>query len=165
MVFSREQAEPSNIEAIIRQTLGEAAGLALDAQMFSATAGDLVCWREQRRLHPRPTVVLLAWRAILTTCLRRLLVTAGKTAVIIAALPQAVTLKISVGPKFDYDIISSTGLPAGTVVVLEVASLVSGFSTAPEFRVSKTAAYHADRPTLSLLVGTCCADKVLVSSP
>jgi hypothetical protein len=44
--YSREQAESSNIEAIVRQTLGEAAGLALDAQMFSATAGDAspVCW-------------------------------------------------------------------------------------------------------------------------
>jgi hypothetical protein len=30
--------ESSNIEAIVRQTLGEATGLALDAQMFSANA-------------------------------------------------------------------------------------------------------------------------------
>jgi len=34
--YSREQAESSNIENIVRQTMGEASGLALDAQMFSA---------------------------------------------------------------------------------------------------------------------------------
>jgi hypothetical protein len=37
-VFTREMVESSNIEAIVRQTLGEATGLALDAQMFSANA-------------------------------------------------------------------------------------------------------------------------------
>ena len=38
--YSREQALSSNIENIVRQTLSEASGLALDAQMFSAMAGD-----------------------------------------------------------------------------------------------------------------------------
>jgi len=51
----------------------------------------------------------------------------GKTAVIIAAMPQAAKLKATVGPKFDYDIIASTALPTGTVAVLVVASFVSGF--------------------------------------
>src|SRR5262249_26954163 len=38
--YSRELAEHSNIEAVVRQTLGEATGLALDLQMLSADAGD-----------------------------------------------------------------------------------------------------------------------------
>ena len=37
--YSREQAESSNLENIVRATLTEAAGLALDAKMFSADAG------------------------------------------------------------------------------------------------------------------------------
>jgi len=36
--YSREQVESSNIEAIVRQTLGEAVALALDTKMFSADA-------------------------------------------------------------------------------------------------------------------------------
>src|SRR5262249_14418216 len=68
----------------------------------------------------------------------------GKTAVIVAALPQAVTLKTTVGPKFDYDIIASALLGTGTVVVLEVAWRVSGFSSVLEFRTSKTAIYHSE---------------------
>src|SRR5262245_34147169 len=39
-VVTREMAESSNIEAVVRQTLGEATGLALDLQMFSADTGD-----------------------------------------------------------------------------------------------------------------------------
>src|SRR5262249_37754032 len=38
--YSRELAEHSNIEAVVRQTLGEATGLALDLQMLSADPGD-----------------------------------------------------------------------------------------------------------------------------
>src|SRR5262249_57664194 len=38
--YSRELAEHSNIEAIVRQTLGEATGLALDLQMLSADPSD-----------------------------------------------------------------------------------------------------------------------------
>jgi len=69
---------------------------------------------------------------------------AGKTAVLICAMPQAVTLKATVGPKFDFDILGATVLAAGTVVALEVASFVSGFNAVPTFRVSHQATYHAE---------------------
>jgi hypothetical protein len=147
--YSREQAESSNIENIVRQTLGEACGLALDAQMFSATAGDA----------SKPAG-LLAGVAPLTPAsgggvaardgdLKNLFAAlaaqgAGKTAILVCAMPQAVTLKASVGPKFDFDIVASTVLPPGTVVALEVASFVSGFSATPQFRVSNLATYHAE---------------------
>src|SRR5262249_41741947 len=39
-VVTREMAESSNIEAVLRQALGEATGLALDLAMFSNFAGD-----------------------------------------------------------------------------------------------------------------------------
>src|SRR5262249_11007311 len=73
----------------------------------------------------------------------------GKTAVVVAAIPQAVRLKSSLGPLWDYPILASTALAAGTVAVIEVASFVSGFSGVPEFSVSKAAAVHmeADTPT------------------
>src|SRR5262249_4467014 len=67
---------------------------------------------------------------------------AGKTAVIVAAMPQAVRLKLIAGPKFDYDIIGSTALAAGTVAAIEVASFVSGFSSTPEFETGRDATVH-----------------------
>jgi len=78
---------------------------------------------------------------------------AGKTAILVCAMPQAVTLKASVGPKFDFDIVASTVLPAGTVVALEVASFVSGFSATPQFRVSNLATYHAEDTSPQQITG------------
>ena len=156
--YSREQAASSNIENIVRQTLSEASGLALDAQMFSATAGDA----------SKPAGLLAGVAPLTPTSgggvaardgdLKNLFAAlaaqgAGKTAVIVAAMPQAVTLKASVGPKFDFDIIASTALAAGTVVVLEVASFVSGFSPVPQFRVSNLATYHAEDTTPTGITG------------
>ena len=78
---------------------------------------------------------------------------AGKTAVLICAMPQAITLKVTVGPKWDYDIIGSTVLAAGTVVALEVASFVSGFSAVPVFRVSNVSIYHAEDTSPQQITG------------
>jgi len=156
--YSREQAESSNIENIVRQTMGEASGLALDAQMFSATAGDA----------SKPAGLLAGVAPLVPTAgggtaardgdLKNLFAAlaaqgAGKTAALICAMPQAVTLKASLGPKWDYDIIESTVLPAGTVVALEVASFVSGFSAVPTFRVSNVAAYHAEDTSPTQITG------------
>src|SRR5262249_23492636 len=79
----------------------------------------------------------------------------GKTAVIIAAMPQAVKLKLTAGPKFDYDIVASTALPSGTVAVLEVASFVSGFGSAAEFSTTKVGTVHmeADTPAATVSGG------------
>jgi hypothetical protein len=76
----------------------------------------------------------------------------GKTAVIIAAMPQAVKLKLTAGPKFDYDIVASTALPSGTVAVLEVASFVSGFGSAAEFSTTKVGTVHIEDTTPTHIV-------------
>jgi hypothetical protein len=68
----------------------------------------------------------------------------GKNAVVIAAMPQAVRLKASLGPLWDYPIIASTALASGTVAVLEVASLVSGFGSTIDFSTGKFAAIHME---------------------
>ena len=150
--YSRESAEHSNIEAIVRQTLGEATGLALDLQMFSADPGDAT----------KPPGLFTGVTPITATAgggsnalsgdLGNLFAalaahSGGKTAVIIAALPQAVKLKLTAGPKFDYDIIASTALPTGTVAVLEIASFVSGFGSTAEFNTTKVGALHMEDTT------------------
>src|SRR5262249_23032973 len=68
----------------------------------------------------------------------------GKPAVIVAAMPQALRLKMITGPNFDYDIIASTSLAAGTVAVVEVASLVSGFGSTAKFTASPYSAIHLE---------------------
>jgi Phage capsid family len=147
--YSRELAEHSNVEAVVRQTLGEATGLALDLQMWSSDPGDAT----------KPPGLFAGVTPITATAgggsnalngdLANLFAalashSAGKTAVIIAALPQAVKLKLTAGPKFDYDIVASTALAPGTVAVLEVASFVSGFASTAEFSTTKVGAVHME---------------------
>jgi hypothetical protein len=145
--FSREQIESSNIENIVRQTLGEAAGLALDQRMFSANAASASApaglFAGVTPQTPTAGGGINAMEGDLKNLFTALAAQGGgKTAVIVAAVPQAVTLKMTVGPKFDYDIIESTGLAAGTVAAVEVASFVSGFSSVPEFETGRDAAIH-----------------------
>jgi hypothetical protein len=69
---------------------------------------------------------------------------AGKTAVIVAAMAQAVRLKMILGALWDIDILISTAMPAGTIAAIEVASFVSGFGSTVEYDVSKVAAVHME---------------------
>jgi len=151
--FTREMSEHSNIESVVRQTLGEATGLALDVKMFSADAASASApaglFANVAPITPTAvsgsTTPGEAAAADIGKLFGALAAAGGgKTAVIIAAMPQAVRLKMIVGPKFDYDIISSTALAAGTVAVIEVASLVSGFGSTAEFSTSKVAALHME---------------------
>jgi hypothetical protein len=156
--YGRELAEHSNIEAVVKQTLQEATGLALDLQMFSSDPGD----------NSKPPGLFLGVTPIAATAgggtnamsgdLGNLFAalaarSAGKTAVIIAALPQAVKLKLTAGPKFDYDIIASTALPTGTVALLEIASFVSGFGSTAEFRTTKVGTVHMEDTTPAEIIG------------
>ena len=120
--YTEEMAAHSNIEAVVRQTLGEAVGLALDLQLLSANAGDAT--KSPGIFVTSDTITPTAGggTGALDKDLEQLFGalashSAGKTAVIVAAMPQAVALKRAVGPKFDYDILASTSLAAGTVGV------------------------------------------------
>ena len=150
--YSREMVESSNIEAVVRATLGEAVGLALDAQMFSSIAGDAA---KPPGLFAGVTPIAAtagggtnAMFADLGNLFAALAANAaGKTAVIIAAMPQAVKLMATIGPKFNFHIIASTALPTGTVAVLEIASFVSGFGSTAEFNTTKVGALHMEDTT------------------
>ena len=149
MSYSREQAASSNIAAIVQQSMGEAAGLALDARMFSATAGDssgppglFVGVTGQTPTAGGGSAAMIADIGNLFAALAAN--GGGKTAVLVCAMSQATTLKMTVGPQFDVPIIASTSLPTGTVAAIEVGSFVSGFSPVPEFRASEQATFHFD---------------------
>jgi hypothetical protein len=145
--YTTEMAESSNLEAIIKQTLGESTGLALDARLFSNTAADAAgpgglfsgvspiaatTGGGDNAMHGDIAALFAALAAN----------GAGKTAVIVAAMPQAVRLKMMAGPKFDYDIIASTQIAAGTIALIESGSFVSGFGSTAEFDVTKVSALH-----------------------
>jgi len=145
--YTRTQAESSNLEAIVRQTLGEAAGLALDQKMLSAdvatTAAPAGLFAGITPLTPTTGAGQAAMVGDIEVLFNALAANgAGAAPVFVCAAKQAAAMKTLVGPKFDYPIFASTSLPAGTVAAVEVASFVSAFSPVPEFSTSQTAAVH-----------------------
>jgi len=150
--YTSEMAASSNIEAVVKQTLGEATGLVLDAKMFSAYAASAQApaglFAGQAPITPTAGGGSAAMDGDLKQLFAALAaVGGGKTAVVVCAVPQAVTLKATVGPKWDYDIIASTALAAGTVAVVEIASFVSGFGSTVEFSTTKVSAVHLEADT------------------
>src|SRR5262249_45903525 len=146
---SREIVEHSNIENVVRQTVAESTGLALDLQMWSSDPGDVT---KPPGLFAGVTPIAAttgggtaAMYADVTSLFAALAAhSGGKTAVTVAGWPKVVKLRATVGPKFDFDIFAWTALASGTVVVLEMASFVRGFGSTGEFSTSKVGTVHME---------------------
>jgi hypothetical protein len=156
--YTREMAEHTNIEAVVRQTLGEATGLALDLQMLSADPGDATkppgIFVTSDSLTPTAGGGPNALEGDLNNLFAALAkYSASKNPVMVAAAPQAMTLKRTVGPKWDIDILTSTALAAGTVGVVEISSFVSGFSSVAEFSTSRDTLLHMEDTTPTDITG------------
>jgi hypothetical protein len=144
--FTHEQAQHSNIEAIVRQTLSEATGLALDLQMLSDDPGSAGTppgiFATSDVIAPTTNGGRAAMDGDLEKLFKALAAKGGgKTAVIVAPLAQAKFLESYVSPKFSTEILVAAMTP-NTVGVVEVASFVSGFRSKAEFNTSHTTLLH-----------------------
>jgi hypothetical protein len=150
--FSRELSESSLIADIAQQIISEASALALDAAMFGSQASTAAI----------PSGILFGVTPItgtvggginaLTGDFRAMFQAlaangAGKGAIFVAAPQQVASLKAFVGPRFDFEVLASAALAAGTVIAIEPSSFCSGFDFAPEFTTSTTALMHFDDTT------------------
>jgi hypothetical protein len=157
--FTNELAEHSNAERVVRQILSEAAALRLDAELFSTTAAST-----SRPAGLLNNVVALAaasagdgaMMADIGSLVGALATAGGGSNVIfVCSPPQAAALKLRAGTKFDYPILSSAALTAGSIVAIEAGSFVSGFGPVPEFAVSDQAVLHESTVPAALgMVGT-----------
>jgi hypothetical protein len=148
-MYSRELAESSNIEDIVRQVLGEAVALSLDAAIFSTAAGSSI--RPGGILQgvvPIPATASGTAQALskdIANLVGALSAAGdGRDIVLICAPQQAASLKVWAGPKFDIPILTSAALAAGTIVAVEAPSFASGFSPIPEFSASIEAVLHEE---------------------
>jgi len=146
--YTRELAAASLIEDVIKQTVSEASALALDAALFGAQAAGA---SPAGLLNGVAALTATAGGglAALTGDFRALFAAlaangAGKGVVFVAAPEQLASLKIMVGPRFDYEVLASQALAAGTLIAIEPSSLVSGFSPTPEFSVGTSPSLHFD---------------------
>jgi hypothetical protein len=59
--------------------------------------------------------------------------------VFVCSSREATIIKTKVGPKFDYPVLSTLGLPTKTVACFASAAVASGYQDAPQIETSKTA--------------------------
>lgn len=159
VTMTREIMEASNIEDVVRMLLTEAAGLALDANIFSNTAGSPA--RSAGLLNGLTPIGATAAGGAdsaydaagldLGNLVADIATRAGGQRPVFVASPgQATTLRFWAGGQFgttpandDLPIAASAGLPAGTVVALEARSLVTAIGM-PSFTASKVAAVQQE---------------------
>ena len=78
---------------------------------------------------------------------------AGRDAILVAAVPQLASLKTLAGPKFDYEVFGSQPLAAGTLIGIEPSSLVCGIDPTPEFSVGTQPLLHFETATPTDITG------------
>jgi len=146
-VFTREMAESSNIEAVVRQTLGEASGLAIDAALFSNTPADDT--RPAGLLNGvTPITAAPAGPDAMARDLAALINAlaehgAGLAPAIVAAPAQAFAIKLMAAAHFDAPVLAAA-IPNRTVIAIEPSSLAVGFDSRPEFSVSTAGTLHME---------------------
>jgi hypothetical protein len=57
---------------------------------------------------------------------------------------EAAIIKTKVGPKFDYPVLSTLGLPAKTIACFAPVAVASGYHDTPQIETSKTATVHLE---------------------
>jgi hypothetical protein len=153
--FSNELAKHSNIQRIVTDDLSRAAVLLLDKEMLSTTAASTS--RPAGLLNNVVPLTAAPTGADARTTDIRTLVAAlaaaggGVNVVFICAPGQAAVMKDKVGPKFNFPILSSKALAAGSIVALEISNFVSAFGPVPRFEISDSAALQEDTSPLALV--------------
>jgi hypothetical protein len=159
-VFTRDIFEHSipTIESLVRSVLAEDVGLALDAAMFSSTAGDA----------SRPAGLLVGLSPItpaaagdwsMVTDVQLLAaavapVSANSPLLFVASPKQAARMKFSSQLK-DVEVFSSSALADKTVLCIAANCLVSAIDPAPRFALSTEATVvMRDDPAQLAVVGT-----------
>jgi len=169
LTFTREMSESSAIEQISKAMVSEALGLALDAAMFGTAAGDTT--KPAGLLNGVTPITattgggIAAMTADLAALVSALAAAhGGKNVVFVVAPKQATTMKATLGPLWDYPIISSASLAAGTVIALELASFVSAFAPTPEFLLVRAATIHREDTSPQNITGGTPSPAVPVTS-
>jgi hypothetical protein len=148
VTLTEEMSRSSNLEALLRSMLTSAAGLAIDAQMFSAIAGDAT---KPAGLFNglTPIGVAAAVGASFDNCgqdLGQLVADigargGGRNAFFVGAPAQATSIKFFSSGEFQ--VAGSAGMADKSVAAIEPASLAFAIAD-PEFAVANVAAVQED---------------------
>jgi hypothetical protein len=150
--YTSEMIASSNIEAISRSLVTEAAALALDKALFGTQADDGVTpagiLNGVTPITPVAGGGLTALAGDVKNLVAALVAAgAGREFVLVCNPTQATSLKLLTTQKFDVPVLQSSSVPAGTMIAVETSSLVSAFGTTPEFEIAPYATLHFEDAT------------------
>jgi hypothetical protein len=153
-----EAATPESASAVIGRVLSDVANRSIDAAAFGTAAADAT--RPPGLLfNVTPITPAAAGVDAMATDLADLVGAIGAAgidasgAVFVMGAREAAIAKIKVGPKFDYPILETLGLPPKTVCVFAPAGVASGFQDAPTVETSREASFHLEDTTPAQIVG------------
>jgi hypothetical protein len=147
--FTGELARHSapSVEAVLRTGMSEAAGVALDNAVFSNAAADSA--RPAGLLNGVTPITAQAGGGMnalvgdLKAMVGAICDAGGGASIWFFANPrQAVVMKATVATNFDYPVIPTRALAAGTIVAVEVGGVASAFRDVPEIDASTETALH-----------------------
>jgi len=147
-----ENATPETASAVIGRVLADVANHGIDAAAFSAAAANAVA--PAGLLHNvTPVTAATAGPDAMAEDLGALTGAIGAAgidpngAVFVCGPREATIIKVKVGPKFDYPVLTTLGLPAKGVACFAPAGVVSGYQDSPTIETSKEAAIHMEQDT------------------
>jgi hypothetical protein len=149
VTLTSEMLGASNAEVIFRTALLESAALSLDAALFSpnAATADAPAGLLNGVSATTPSTQTIPSEAMFEDLSKlggAVARVAGNSTVFVAAPEQAIVIKLLAAPQFDATVLSSSALPAKTVIAIAPAALVSGYAPAPEIDASREATLHWD---------------------
>lgn len=153
-----ENAAPDTASAVIGRVLADASNKSIDAVAFGTAAAD----DDQPAgllYGVTPVAPAAAGPDAMAEDLGALTGAVGAAgidptgAVFVCSPREATIIKTKVGPKFDYPVLATLGLPAKTVACFAPAAVASGYQDAPEIETSKTATVHYEDGTPLDIIG------------
>ncbi|WP_375764548.1 hypothetical protein ACE10X_21295 [Bradyrhizobium sp. Pha-3] len=144
-----EAATPASASALVGRVLADSSNKSIDAVAFGNAAAD----EDQPAglLHGvAPTTAAAAGPDAMAEDLGALIGAIGASgidpsgAVFVCSPREATIIKIKVGPKFDYPVLSTLGLPTKAVACFAPTAVASGYQGAPQIETSKSATIHLE---------------------
>jgi hypothetical protein len=159
-VLTREVVDGGNGEALVRDALLQSAGPSLDRRLFDANPA-VVDLRPPGLLFGKTaltpsanTDTLAAMVADLGALASAVAPYAGNGGIVfVAAAKQAVAINIGLPSPLNYPLLTSTSLPAGTVIAIARPALVSALGAVPQIDESRVATVHMDSSPQQIATG------------
>jgi hypothetical protein len=153
-----ESATPETASAVIGRVLADASNKSIDLVAFGSAAADDT--QPAGLLHGvAPSAAAAAGPDAMAEDLGALTGAIGAAgidstgAVFVCSPREATIIKTKVGPKFDYPVLATLGLPAKTVACFAPAAVASGYQDAPQIETSLTATVHYEDSSPADIVG------------